>query len=223
MADKTKSTITTDIVTINCQGLRSSDHRDTLFSWLNCAKVDFLCLQETHSTSAKEFSFWLRSAIDDGLLPSCYKCISSPGSNRSSGVAIIYRSSFSLTNRSNDQHGRTICGHFTANNTTIQLCNIYAPNTSTEGESFFQSLYEHVDLEIPCVLYGDFNTVVNPHIDRRGCNPPSRWAYNWPSTICELISSYDLSDIWRPSPRYPCFYLASPKFFTGIAPGHVLG
>ena len=54
-----------------------------------------------------------------------------------------------------------------------------------------------MDPEIPCVLCGDFNTVVDPHIDCRGCNPSSRWAYNWPSMICDFTSSYDLSDIWR--------------------------
>ena len=39
--------------------------------------------------------------------------------------------------------------------------------------------------------------VVDPHIDSRGCNPSSRWAYNWSSTINDLLSSYDLNDIWR--------------------------
>ena len=157
MADKTKSINNTKIITLNCQGLRSSDHRDTLFSWLNCTKIDFLCLQGTHSISKDEFSSWLRFAIDDGLLPSCYQCVSSPDPNCSSGIAIIYKSSLFLTNSSKDQQGHTVCGQFTTNN-NIQICNIYAPNMSVEQTLFFQSLYERVDSEIPCVLCGDFNT-----------------------------------------------------------------
>ncbi len=33
-----------EVSTLNCQGIRSSDKHDTFFSWLNCFKVDFICL-----------------------------------------------------------------------------------------------------------------------------------------------------------------------------------
>ena len=69
---------TMEIVTFNCQGLRSSDHRETLFSWLNCTDVDFLCLQETHSVSQREFSSWLHDAMEAKVLSKPYDCVSSP-------------------------------------------------------------------------------------------------------------------------------------------------
>ena len=44
-----------EIVTFNCQGLRSSDHRETLFSWLNCTTVVF-CACRRHTLCFKENS-----------------------------------------------------------------------------------------------------------------------------------------------------------------------
>ena len=187
-----------EIITLNCQGLRSLDHRSTLFSWLNCSHVDFLCLQETHSVSEAEFADWLQDARDGGLLGALdYKCISSPGTARSSGVAILYRDNYVMSSCISDQSGRLISATFSIYSTTFQLCNIYGPNTSRPGDTFFESLYPVLDAQIPCILCGDFNTVVDPHVDRRGCNPFSLWAYNWSRTLSDLMSASDLRDAWR--------------------------
>ncbi len=94
---------TVDIITLNCQGLRNLAHRDTLFSWLNCCKVDILCLQETHSISELEFTSWVADATAGGLNKIGYKCISSPGTSCSCGVAILYHPEFELVNCSRDQ------------------------------------------------------------------------------------------------------------------------
>ena len=186
-----------EVITLNCQGLQSSDSRDTLFSWLNCCGVDFLCLQETHSTSSKEFSRWLRSAIDSKLLSSAYSCISSPGTNRSSGVAIVFKSQHVLTSSLSDQQGRFVCGQFTVADQTFSLCNVYGPNTAREGALFFESLYPVLDPDLPSIVCGDFNTVVDPHLDRRGCNISSPWTYNWSSTLTTFMSTFSLFDAWR--------------------------
>ena len=116
MAEKYQSTHNVEVITLNCQGLRSPDNRDTLFSWLNCTNVDFLCLQETHSTLWKEFSSWLKTAIEDGLLTNSYSCFSSPGTNRSGGVAIIYNNRDALSSCHADQQGRLLCTQFTLEN-----------------------------------------------------------------------------------------------------------
>ena len=187
-----------EIITLNCQGLRSLDHRSTLFSWLNCSHVDFLCLQETHSVSETEFSDWLQDARDGGLLgASSYNCISLPGTARSSGVAILYNDNYVMSSCISNKSGRLISATFSINSTTFQLCDIYGPNTSREGDVFFESLYPVLDAQILCILCGDFNTVVDPHVDRRGCNPFSPWAYNWSRTLSELMSVFDLQDAWR--------------------------
>ena len=76
MAYSYTSQYSLEMISLNCQGLQSSDHRDILFSWLNCCKVDFRCLQETHSVLDTEFFSWLQSAKDDRLLGVDYSYLS---------------------------------------------------------------------------------------------------------------------------------------------------
>ena len=153
---------------------------------------------KTHSVSETEFSDWLQDVRDGGLLGALnYKCIFSPGTARSSGVAILYRDQYVMSSCISDQSGLLISATFSTHSTTFQLCNIYGPNTSREGDIFFESLYPVLDAQIPCILCGDFNTVVDPHVDRRGCNPLSPWAYNWSRTLSDLMSAFDLQDAWR--------------------------
>ena len=50
---------TTNIITLNVQGLRGQASRDIFFAWLLCLNIDFLCVQETHANSIQEFSSWV--------------------------------------------------------------------------------------------------------------------------------------------------------------------
>ena len=76
-------------ITLNVQGLRNLRNRQTLFSLLGCAKPDIITLQETHSTSEKEFKEWVNQDTRDNNNKQNYIVASSPGTARSSGVAIL--------------------------------------------------------------------------------------------------------------------------------------
>ena len=186
-----------EIITLNCQGLRTPDHRDTLFSWLRCCKVDIVCLQETHTISRQEFDLWVASASAASLNTTGYKSVSSPGANRSCGVAILYHPKYELISWSGDRDGRFAQCELSPDECHLQICNIYGPNRAKEGSVFFQSLGALIDPDTPTVLCGDFNGVVDAQLDRLGCNPDYRWAYNWPSSLVDLIASLDLHDGWR--------------------------
>ena len=186
-----------EIITLNCQGLRTSDHRDTLFSWLRCCKVDIVCLQETHAISRQEFDSWVASASAAGLNITGYKSVSSPRANRSCGVAILYHPKYELISWSGDRDGRFVQCELSQDECHLQICNIYGPNRAKEGSAFFQSLGALIDPDTPTVLCGDFNTVVDAQLDRLGCNQDSQWAYNWPSSLADLTASLDLNDAWR--------------------------
>ena len=80
---------------------------------------------------------------------------------------------------------------------TFQVCNVYDPNKAVESTVFFDSLYPILDPFLPCIICGDFNTVVDPFKDRRGCNPLSPWAYNWSTSLSRLMSTFELHDAWR--------------------------
>ena len=174
------------LITLNIQGLRALTNRQTLMSWLNCFAPDIVCLQETHSTSEEEFSQWFSVSNLDIENKNKYKCISSPGTVRSSGVAILYKPDFEVLSTSRDQAGRLVTIDFCHSGYSFQVVCVYAPNTKNPAQTFFESFF--------C---GDFNTTVNPHIDRFGCNPTSPWAYNWSLTLTDLMSSANLRDAWR--------------------------
>lgn len=185
------------IITLNCQGLRTLASRDILFSWLNCCLVDIVCLQETHALSETEFASWLSQATAAGQNNHNFRGLSSPGTNRSSGVAVLYTPRVEVVHNFRDDAGRLLAAEFSFHNYFFTICNIYAPNTSPAGCKFFESLYSHLDTSTPTILCGDFNTVPDATKDRRGCNPSSPWAYNWSPTLHSLMETYDLHDIWR--------------------------
>lgn len=191
---------TLSVLTLNCQGLRDPAKRTVLFSWLSCIKADVVCLQETHCISQDEFVSWVssESAVDNNCEQ--YSVLSSPGTVRSRGVAILYRPSLSVDCEVLDDQGRlqvvtfSICS---SDSVSFQLVNIYGPNRKAEGETFFESIGSKFDASLPTVLCGDFNTVVDPVLDRFGCNPSSPWAYNWPRSLRHLTEEFDLRDVWR--------------------------
>ncbi|CAB4040946.1 Transposon TX1 uncharacterized 149 kDa, partial [Paramuricea clavata] len=67
---------------------------------------------ETHSISEEEFSSWLDHATSSGCNKFGYKCISSPGTILSCGVAILYNPSYDVVSCSRDQDGRILCAEF---------------------------------------------------------------------------------------------------------------
>lgn len=126
-----------------------------------------------------------------------YLALSSPGAARSRGVAILYSPCLTMVTSGSDSDGRMQVVHFSSHTTTFQLVNLYGPNQKKTGTAFFASILPFMDMELPTIVCGDFNTVVNPALDRTGCNPGSPWAYNWPHTLAALTTHLDLVDVWR--------------------------
>ena len=186
-------------ITLNIQGLRNVCNRQTLFSWLNCAKPDIICLQETHSTSEEEFRTWITKETNNNNNQQQYSVVSSPGSARRAGVAILFKPCFKIKDTRKDRHGRLIIASFGHDEveSPFQVLNVYGPNQKRPGEEFFASLPPFVDPTLPTILCGDFNAVVDPYRNRFGCNPASLWAYNWPSSLSSFVDRHDLVDIWR--------------------------
>ena len=85
---------------------------------------------------------------------------------------------------------------FSRNNLNFQVASLYGPNNKKHGSLFFESFFQALDPDLPMLLCGDFNTVVDPCSDRLGCNPRSPWAYNWSPSLCDLTNSFELCDVW---------------------------
>ena len=179
----------TQLITLNVQGLRNPAHLETFKNWLQCFKPALVCLQETHSISTNEFETWFKD--------SPYQCISSPGTNRSCGVGILFKNSFTIEKTWHDTDGRYVCAELSKQNLNFRLHCLYGLNTQTAGTNFFGSLSTYIDPLIINFFCGDFNTVLNTNLDRRGCNPSSPWAYNCPPSLSLLKTATESCDIWR--------------------------
>ena len=77
----------------------------------------------------------------------------------------------------------------------LQLVNLYAPNSDTDRRQFFSSLEPFFSSRYHNVISGDFNSIVNPTLDKQGGNVTSR-QYALP-VLHNLTSQFDLVDIWQ--------------------------
>ena len=185
-----------NFITINVQGLCTLAHRQALLTWLNNLGPDIICLQETHATSDRECRDWF-SQTNACNQKYKYKCTSSPGTAHSSGVAILYTPCFQEVKSYRDEASRLIVVEFSRDDLNFQVVCLYGANKPEEGTAFFEALYPVIDPDIPVLVAGDFNTVVDPRLDRFGCNPDSPWAYNWPPALANLTEAFQLPDAWH--------------------------
>ena len=189
---------TIDVITLNCQGLRSSASRETLFSWLNCSKIDFVCLQETHSVSDRELSRWLQQAKDDGLLSLDYQSISSPGSNRSCGVVILFQPRFTMVSSVTDPMGRFVSAQFVVDDHHFTICKMFmVPIPPRMGPLSLNPCMLLLIRWSPAFCVGISTPLLIPAGIDEVVMIFSRWAYNWSDTLMHLMDTYDLRDVWR--------------------------
>ena len=175
------------LVSVNVNGLRDADKRLSFLQWLSHHSPLVVCLQETHALSADELSQWFSRF---GFL-----CLRSFGSSHSCGVAILYRPVLSCSALC-DFDGRFVLGEFTFRDSVFRVACCYAPNRNPDRDAFFQRCIDSIDPSVPTLLCGDFNTVPDRFIDRRGSCPfdTSRESSN---LLSVLFRDCCVVDIWR--------------------------
>lgn len=97
-----------------------------------------------------------------------YIVFASRGSDHSRGIVILFRPVFSLVSTSCDSNGYFPCCEFLFRDRRFRVISLYAPNTNPQRDDFFAYVASMVDLSFPSVLCGDFNAVLNRHLDRTG-------------------------------------------------------
>ena len=122
--------------TRNVDGLRDNKKRRKLFQLLEHSEENIFLLQETHTTVDSEQDWkdeW------DGEI------IFSHGSSNSRGVAILIKSTVTITinKRDIDQDGRYIILDSEISKKCIVVANIYGPNN--DNPSFFQNVIELIE------------------------------------------------------------------------------
>ena len=150
------------IVTLNANGLRDQSKRAGLLQWFRSLTVvlDIVCLQECHCSSDLECQSWFRS--------SGYLCALAAGSMHARGCIILFRSTLSLVRSWSEPDGRLLMCEFRFCNQVFRVCCVYAPNSNPQRNQFLDDVSVSIDPSVPTVLAGDFNTVFERSLDRRG-------------------------------------------------------
>ena len=76
---------------------------------------------------------------------------------------------------------------------TINLVNVYAPNTDTERRTFFLILELFIARENETIFGGDFKSIMDNRLDKLGGDPNSRQAATY--FLRPFNERYDLCDI----------------------------
>ena len=184
----TSESVDIKIGSLNVRGLGNHIKRRCVFNWIRNSDHHVNFLQETHSIPSLE----KRWCQEWG-----YKIIFSHGRSDSAGVCMLFKPSanFDICYTHTDNNGRILLVVVNINNNPVTLVNIYGPNN--DNGIFFSELHRLLNEygEEPFILGGDFNTVLNPKLDkfpRLIQNHPS--CYN---AIHNIISDFELIDVWR--------------------------
>ena len=80
-----------------------------------------------------------------------------------------------------DNQGRLLCVKMEVNNKCYYLWNVYAPNDESERKTFLTKMNNVVQdnsSDGHVIIGGDFNTVLNPVLDKIGGNIPNPMCAN---------------------------------------------
>ena len=174
-------------VTLNVNGIRDSHKRAGLVQWLSHLSADFVCLQETHITSAEETTRWFSSFG--------FSSVTSPGSSHSCGSVILYLPKYTLCDSWKDDQGRFVMAEFKYHGILFRIVCLYAPNRNPARDDFFLDVIDRIDPSVPTVFGGDFNAVFNRAMDRRGSSSDS--SRESCRSLAFLFRECCILDIWR--------------------------
>ena len=156
-----------DLISLNVNGIRDREKRNSMFKWLKEQKADISFIQETHSINDNDITLWSKEW--DGEI------IASNGSNFSKGVAILFKPKLKLDTNVlyKDSDGRMIIIEVKCEEKILLLVNVYCPNKGPNREKFYKNIEQRLkkltstNSEYEVVIGGDFNCTQNAKLDRR--------------------------------------------------------
>lgn len=174
-------------VSMNCQGLSNKNSRADTLNFLKGKKFSVYFIQDTHFTTKEEK--YIRTQWG-------YECFFSNFSSQSRGVAILFNNNFELEVHKveKDNNENKLILDVTIEGNRMVLINIYGPNS--EDPDFYRQIYNNIlTYDIPVILAGDFNLVLNPEQDLQNYvnlnNPKAR------EQVINLMIDCNLIDCWR--------------------------
>lgn len=182
------------INSFNCRGLRNVIKRKNIFQWIKSNYYGITLLQETHSVLEDE-NTWENEWGGDIYF--------SHGTRNSRGVAILlppYKNwDIKYINGIKDNLGRIFLLHCEIESNEFIIINVYAPTKDNHNLQleFLESLTVliHENSEKSLIIGGDFNTYLNPLMDKLGGK--NECITNYAEKLIALCEDISLVDIWR--------------------------
>ena len=148
------------LCTLNTKGLVNKNKRRQIFKYIEDKKYDIIFLQETH-TDKLSCETWKNEWEGDAYF-------SGTKSNKEGvGFLINKLSNIICSNFHELVIGRLITLNIQINNKDITLVNIYGPNNDNINIFNILETFVSENTEQNIIISGDFNTVLNPLIDKR--------------------------------------------------------
>ena len=177
-----------NIASLNSQGLRSPDRRQTAFSFFRRNRLDIILLQETHWTV--DLDIQIKHEWDGEVF-------FSHGTNTARGVAILInpRLDYIVRQIKHDNDGRILNILLEMDDCTFNMVNIYAPQTDKMRQMFFVKLDDFISTEHENIIAGDFNCIANQRLDKCGGNPIA--SHLAAGTLQAICTQFNLTAVWR--------------------------
>ena len=173
--------------------MREETKRKFNFNFFKICKYDIIALQETHQSNA-EFRKWQKEWNG--------KSVWNHGTAHSKGVAFLFKPylNIKIIGKDMDFEGRILRVTLEMDGTRFQVLNIYGYNPSDEArsEEFFEYLNQFIEDDIPLMIFGDFNMVLDMHADRKGGHPRNTHTYG-KHALNNILGKHSLCDIWKTS------------------------
>ena len=148
------------ISSLNTTGLGNNEKRQQVFKYLEDKLYDIILLQETHSDATTN-QLWKTEWEGESFF--------SGAKSNKEGVAFLInrQSDIKCSNFNEIVVGRMATLQIKINNKDITLVNVYGPND--DNTQIFEKLETFVanNDEQNLIIGGDFNTVLNPNIDKK--------------------------------------------------------
>ena len=156
------------IASVNCRGIRDRAKRLAFFTHARTLDVHVLCLQETYSKPQDEL-VWQNDWGDKNQ--AVFNSNAEISRKTDAGTAILLNHPrLHFGNNSKDSGGRILIAEIRYDSFMFQVINVYAFPSSypkQKREGFFNQIYDFINnINLTKILYGDFNCVENPTLDR---------------------------------------------------------
>ena len=89
----------------------------------------------------------------------CYQCALAARSTNARGCIFLFWPTLSLLESRYESDGRFLMCKFSFWNQVFCVCCVYTPNSNPARNQFLDNVSVSIDLSVPTVLPGDFNTV----------------------------------------------------------------